>query len=169
MKRNPAIFLVVACALAGGAALQSFGYLAATVASDTPLAMRLSGLVGMTAAACGLVGGVRALGQNRVRNPPLHLFSWLYCVGIGFGGGAIAWQPLTFSIIMGGATLRLGPDFVGIALVCWYYKVAVSENPVVSLADPRSPGAEVIAGPLHVPEAQPVTGAPVASAPIGSN
>lgn len=156
-RRNPAIFLVATCFLAGGAALQAFGYLTAGVAGSVPFAVLLSGMVGMTAAACAAVGAVRALSRNEIRNPLLHLFAWMYCVGIGYGAGTLAWQPLTFSIVIGGATLRLGPDFVGIVFLSWYYAIASRGAPIVPLAVPADPvDAIATADAIQPPAPQPV-------------
>ena len=137
-RKSPAIFLVATLVLAGGAALRVIELFTMGVVGDLALGGRLSGLVGMFAVMCGVAGSVRALRENRVRNPWLHAWSWLYCVSLGYASALETWQPLTASFAIG-ETLRVGPNFVGIALLCWYYSVATRTDPIV--AAPREHAA----------------------------
>jgi hypothetical protein len=151
--RNPAIFLVAAVALAGAAAMRVAGFITADVASGLPFAYKLSALVGVVAVSCAVAGAVRALRENVVRNPALHLFMWLYCVAISYGATSAVWQPLTLNVVIGSDTLRFGPDFVGIALLCWYYRIATRAEPLVPVAAAAPDPAGDPSDPASVPGA----------------
>jgi hypothetical protein len=114
-SRKPAVFLVAVLVLAGACLMRGTGL-----------------LLGAIAVACAIAGGMRALADNHLRNPYLRWFAWLYCIGIVYVGGVVGWQPLTLDITMGSDALRLGPNFVGFALLSWYYAVARNARPLVA-------------------------------------
>jgi hypothetical protein len=77
---------------------------------------------------------VRALARNRLDDPYLLAFAWLYAVALGYESGPGSWQPITLEVGFGVAALHVGFNFVGAVLLGWYRSNGVRAQRIVPVS-----------------------------------